>query len=844
MRKNILPPGVKWIELENGLILILKEDHSAPVATVHVWCRTGSVNEGAWMGAGMSHVLEHMLFKGTESRSGARIDQEVQEAGGQMNACTSFNYTLYYIDVPATGVKTAIDILCDITRKATLPADELEKERQVILREMDMGEDDPDRRSSRRLFEIAYRVSPYRHPVIGYKSIFEKFTRADLLSYYKQRYVPNNLFFVVVGDINPEEVKEQIKQTFADSCRIALAPEILPFEPVQVGPRRVEEEGNVELCYTHLAWHIPSALHSDIPGLGVVSAILGSGRSSRLFRRLREQQGIVQKIDSWIYAPGEQGLFGISAEIEADKYSKAIEEIYHQVEILKEELVSEEELEKIKKQCVAALYASRKTMSGQALDLGSSWLAAQDLNFSELSLERIRTVTSEDVRRIVRTWFREENSVHYSLMPKGSKSSEKTSDKAIIRSEIKQIKLSNGLSLLTKQDSRLPFVELRMVFRGGLLSEDEESNGRSLMMSRLLLKGTQKRSAERLAEELEGVGGKIETYIANGTFGISVEVLKEDFELGLDILADVVMNSVFPQEALELERQMILAEIRAEKDQMLTYALKKMRRELFGPVSYGLSGSGNSAAVEALTREMIVNHWRDYVLPDNCVLSVFGDIDSSLVAERIEKYFAEWVPGKKEVFLNKAEPIVSTVPRRVEESQPDKNQAVVIMGYPGVSIYDKRIYPLIVLKEICSDLGSRLFLRIRDELALAYYVGAYQQCGVQSGYFCFYAGTQPKQAEQVVNELLVQAALLRESGVTEEELTRAKAKILGQRAIAKQDIGDMAKSCAESQITGLGYDYLDREDQLIQDVTLEDVLKAARDILTSEGYVISIVKPE
>ena len=166
------------------------------------------------------------------------------------------------------------------------------------------------------------------------------------------------------------------------------------------------------------------------------------------------------------------------------------------------------------------------------------------------------------------------------------------------------------------------------------------------------------------------------------------------------------------------------------------------------------------------------------------------------------------------------------------------------MGYPGVSIYDKRIYPLIVLKEICSDLDSRLFLRIRDELALAYYVGAYQQCGVQSGYFCFYAGTQPKQAEQVVNELLAQAALLRESGVTEEELTRAKAKILGQRAIAKQDIGDMAKSCAESQITGLGYDYLDREDQLIQDVTLEDVLKAARDILTSEGYVISIVKPE
>src|SRR5512142_33683 len=157
-----LPPGVKLTALENGLVIIVREDHSAPVVSAQAWCMAGSIHEDKWLGAGMSHVLEHMLFKGTTTRPGSRIDQEVQEAGGYMNAYTSFDRTVYHIDVPNTGARVAIDILCDIMQNATLPAEEMEKEKQVIRREMDMNVDDPGRRAGRRLFETAFTRSPYR----------------------------------------------------------------------------------------------------------------------------------------------------------------------------------------------------------------------------------------------------------------------------------------------------------------------------------------------------------------------------------------------------------------------------------------------------------------------------------------------------------------------------------------------------------------------------------------------------------------------------------------------------------------------------------------------------------
>ncbi len=241
----------------------------------------GSIHEGKWLGARLSHVLEHMLFKGTTTRPGSRIDQEVQEVGGYMNAYTSFDRTVYHIDVPNTGAHTAIDILCDIMQHATLPPDELAKEMDVIRREMDMNVDDPNRRASRRLFETAYTRSPYRLTVIGYPDIFNEIKPEDIHSYYREKYSPNNVFFVVAGDVKSDDVIAQIRAAYKNSKAKAMPPMVLPEEPIQTAPREIVEEAAIEMGHMHFAWHIPELRHPDIAALDVLAVSCSDTAAAR-----------------------------------------------------------------------------------------------------------------------------------------------------------------------------------------------------------------------------------------------------------------------------------------------------------------------------------------------------------------------------------------------------------------------------------------------------------------------------------------------------------------------------------------------------------------------------------
>src|SRR5258708_2491570 len=349
-----LPSGIKLTTLDNGLVIIVREDHSAPVLSAQPWSATGSIPEGKWLGAGLSHVLEHMLFKGTTTRPGSRIDQEVQEAGGYMNAYTSFDRTGYHIDVPNTGARTEIDILCDIMQHATLPPDELAKELNVIRREMDMGQDDPGRRSGRRLFETAYTKSPYRFTIIGYPDIFNELKPENIRDYYTEKYAPNNVFYVVAGDVNNDEVVARIKTAYEKTKSRALSPDFLPAEPKQTAPREIIEEAPIELGHFHFAWHIPELRHADVPVLDVLAVLLGSGRSSRLYQQVRERQGVVHHVDAWTYNPGSTGLFGMSAGVDADKFPAARDAMLAEIEKIKSLSVSANEVEKAVKQFVFA----------------------------------------------------------------------------------------------------------------------------------------------------------------------------------------------------------------------------------------------------------------------------------------------------------------------------------------------------------------------------------------------------------------------------------------------------------------------------------------------------------
>ncbi len=620
-----------------------------------------------------------------------------------------------------------------------------------------------------------------------------------------------------------------------------MPPVVLPLEPRQTGAREIIEEASIELGHVHFAWHIPELRHADVPVLDVLAVLLGSGRSSRLFQQVRERQGVVHHVDAWTYSPALPGLFGASAIVDGDKFEAARDAIFSEIQKIKSLSISADELHKAVKQFISATLATRKTMEGQAQNLGGNWLGANDLNFSERYLAAVKRVTIADVQRVARTYLTSENRTVYALLPDGTAPKSAASAETNTDQPIQKFELSNGLKLLVKEDHRLPFVEFRAMFQGGVLAENEANNGITSLLAKLLIKGTPTRSAEKIATEIESVGGHIDSYGGNQSFGVNAEVLSSDFSTGLGLVADVILNPVFPAEELEREREVQLAGIQARRDDLLKSASLAMRRGLFGASGFGLDPIGSEASVAKISVADLKVFHKKLATPNNCVLAIFGDVKTANVKAAVEKAFGSWQAGEG------IQPLTPNLQRptahRVTETR-DKKQAVLVIGFPGTTLFSEDRYALEILQETCSDLGSRLFLRIREELGLAYYVGAQTLCGIVPGYFAFYTGTEPAKAGLVEAELLKEAELLRTEGLTAEELKRAKAKIIGQKKIARADIGHLASTSTLDELYGLGWQRSDQDDAKYEAVTLEQIKAAAQKYLKPENTVVAVVMPE
>ncbi|MFZ0711996.1 MAG: pitrilysin family protein [Terrimicrobiaceae bacterium] len=827
--------------LDNGLTLIVEEDHSAPVASVQAWCATGSIDEGKWMGAGLSHILEHMLFKGTQDRKAGDIARQIQDRGGYINAYTSFDRTVFWIDVPADGVSEAVAILSDAMMNSTLPEDEYVKEQEVIRREFAMGFDDPGRQSSQLMLRTVFSESPFRHPVIGYLDVYNKLKRDDVMAYYKSRYAPNNLTFVVAGDVDAQKVRQQLEEAFKNYSRQALEPVFVASEPEQIGRREAHEEFPTELTRLSLAWRVPGLTHPDTPALELLGDVLGSGRSSILNQELREKQHIAHSVDAGMFSLQTDGVFVVQAVCDPAERPAVEKEALAAVERLKEQGSSQAELDKARRSMLARQLSGLATARGKASDLGSNWLLTRNPNFSKDYLEAIGRVTTADLKRVAREYLRPDRLNVTSINPPGSLVGDRRLEPETVRSEVQRFVLPNGLRLLVREDARLPLVSIYSTFRGGLLAETPENNGITRLLSRTILKGTKNRTSAQLAEQIESAGGRFGADSGNNSFSASVEVMKPDLALGLDVLADVLQNPIFPEKEVELEKATQIAAIKAEDEQITTVARNVMREKLFGAHPYALRGSGRIETVARITPADLLAFQKEYVVANNGVIAVFGDVKAQDVLKLVEKDFGT-MPAGKLALSEPPKPVLPTTPVNAVEER-NKQQAVVMIGYPGSDILSPDRTTLDLLNEASNDLGSRFFNRIREQLGLAYFIGAGNFSGLAAGSFVFYLGTDPKKVEAVTAEFQDEINGLSKAGLTEEELARAKKKLLGSEAIRNQSNSAFAANVAVDELVGLGFDnYRNRKAQ-VESVTLEDVRRAADKYFSTPSRVEVIVRP-
>lgn len=829
--------------LPNGLVVLLKREISSPVASVQVWVKTGSIHEQAHLGAGLSHFLEHMLFKGTERRKGRELSSTVQSHGGYLNAYTTFDRTVYYVDIPAEHVAVAIDVLADAVLHSKLPAGEVTRERDVILREIDMGRDDPDRRVGEELFALAFREHPYREPIIGHRELLAAVTRDELVGYYRTRYVPNNLVVVLVGDFDPIGAREAIDRHFGSVPRALLAPVVLPAEPLQQARREHHLFDAVQLTRVGMGWPIPGLAHPDAPALDLLAIVLGQGESSLLWQALRDRGRLVHGIDAHAWNPGAGGLFFVSFSCDAIRRVAATRGVERHLAARAARGFPAGLVAKAVRQLIAGEVNVRKTVAGQAARLGLAEVVVGDLDYTRVYFERLRALGPDDLRRVLRCHLVPERLTVVSLNPRETAvpgGARRAGGPPPSAADFSRVVLPNGARLLCHREARLPSVHLRLLFQGGPLHEPGDRRGATQLLATLLTKDTRRHTAAEVARIIEGVGGSFYPFCGNSSFGLAIEVLRPDVDLALDLLAEAVLAPAFRRSTFDTERDAQLADLQDEADDVVAFGQKRLRRLFFGGHPFAVGATGDEAGLKALKPSDLTALHRRLVVAGNAVLAVTGDFSPRELEPRLRRFLSRLPSGSLPDGANGADG-----PARVGEfveHQP-RLQAVVYQAYPGPGLFAPDFYVSEVADELFSGMSSRLFERVREDKGLAYFVRSARVIGLRTAMFYFLAGTAPPHAASVVAEINAEVARVARHGVSAAELLRCQTRLRGARRLALQSNSSRAMQAGLNALYGLPRGDWLRYDTHIEAVTAEAVREFARRYLRAARRTQLIVTP-
>ena len=825
--------------VSNGLTVITQVDHAAPVVSAQCWIATGSQHEQHFSGSGLSHLLEHMVFKGTSSFTGAELATRVNSAGGQWNAYTSLDRTVYYIDGPSTSCDTFVNLLFELAFLPRFPEEDFETERDVIRREIDMGRDDPDSAASQLLFRTFFQHDPRRHPVIGHRNLFDALRYEDMTDYHRRRYIPSNSIFVLSGDFDREAVLANLEQMSGNLPARSLSQANGLEEPRQLGLREARKPFPIPTSKTTLAWQTPGLDHPDVPALELLAGLLGGGRSSHLYRRFHEEEGLAHYIGTWAWNPADgPGMFSISAEVDPDRRDQLEQAILAELTpALEGEL--QPSLDKARRQIFARQFRSLATASGRATDLASNWHEARNLNFTRDYLDLLDQVTVSDLVRVAREYLRSDGITITSLDPGEGHAPPHVARPTNAPGEITTHTLDNGLTLVLRPDPRVPTVQFQGVFRTGRLVETPENCGINPLHASLLTKGTVDHPGGEFARAVESLGAALRASTGNNTTIVSSFCLKPDLATVLGLAGEALSAPAFQEDALVREREVQRADLREAMEDPLKTAFQLLRRTLFGNRHYGLPRLGTEESLAKLDCQAVLEHHQRFITRQNGVLAIFGDIDPDATTDLCERIFAPLSEGStcKPASETSTEINSGEVSKRLA-----KEQAVIAIGYPGAHITSGDIPALELIHEYCANMAGPLFTRLREELGLAYYVNATQFHGLGNGLFAFYIGTAPDQADLARRELLTQIEILTQEGIPEKPLTHAKTSVLASDALENQSNHSMAQVCALNSLFGLGHLHHLQHAERIKSLTGEEILATARRYFGRDP-VIATVSP-
>lgn len=859
-------------QLKNGLRVLLLESKKSPVVSIQMWVKTGSADEDKNQ-EGISHFIEHLVFKGTKKFKVGEIAQTVEGSGGELNAYTSFDQTVFYVTMSKDFTDTGLEVISEMMGFPTFDPAEVDNEREVVIEEIKMGEDSPERRASQALFKTMFKSHPYGVPVIGFAKNIRRVTIRELKQYFQTRYVPKNMFLVVSGDFETKAMTKKIQKYFAAFSSFKLKASRRKKEPTQLRPRVLVKKTEFKKSILYLAWRGPSVQHKDVPALDVMSLILGQGDSSRLAQKLRLEKAVVNAIGASAFTPQDPGFLAITMHLERNNLAEALALTTQEIlEIIKTP-PSPEEMQKAINNLASEQIYSVETVDGIARKAGSMEFYTGDFNYFPKYLKQIYALKPKDIQAVAKKYFKYEtlcmllqtsekeveakkelekfaSGLKKALKEGKNSAKEKSpvykvsplkisSAKSVSVSKTEVWKHASGMTVAFRKQSETPTVSLRIGFAGGARLDEVGQEGQTELLSRTWAAGSEHLSEAEINHKVDTMAAGLSTFGGRNTIGLTADFLNKFADEMLEVVLDLVRAPTFLDSVIDREREILLREIKSRADQPSTVCMKLFLENLFGSHPYGRDVYGSESSLKGISAAQLRAYYSKIVTPSNMTIAVVGDIQRKNI-EEFTNQIANFLPKRKAATPDFK--LSELTENKVVTQDQKKEQTHVILGYRGLDLHDPRRFTLHVIQSILAGQGGRLFVELRDKNSMAYSVSPMRMEGLGAGYFGAYIGCSPEKADAAITMIQREFQKLCHEDVSEDELMRAQRNLIGRHDIELQRKSSICQGLLLDTIYGLDPEDTFHVSERYFNVSKEDVRSLAKQIF-SQRSVISMVGP-
>ncbi|MDZ7959998.1 MAG: pitrilysin family protein [Aulosira sp. DedQUE10] len=872
-----LSQGVQKTVLGNGLTVLTKEVHTAPVVSVQVWYKVGSRNEGKGEN-GISHQLEHLMFKGTKERP-VQFGRLFNALGSQSNAFTSYDETVYFGTVRRDKLEALLTLEADRMENALVGTEQLTSEKRVVISELQGYENSPSFRLSKAVMQAAFPNRAYGLSVGGTKADVEQFTVEQVRNYYQRYYSPENATLVITGDFTTEPTLKAVKETFgkvsprpkqntvSDEQQRLVNRATTPV--AEKAPIVLKQPGSASLLQA--VYPLPDIKHPDVPAIDVMDAILTGGRSSRLYQALVES-GLASSVNGSAAELIEPGWYEINATAAPGKELAKIAEVLQQsLAKLQQQPVTTEELNRAKTQLQASFILSNQDITSQANQLGYNQTIAGDYHFVEKYLTAIAKVTPAEVQRVAKTYltpakqtigFFEPTQADGQQASAGGGSSRTVENfspgKPVDPAELakylppatsatssskqalpEKFTLANGLQVLLLPDHSVPTINLSGQIAAGSVFDGNQKAGLANLTARNLMNGTKTQNALTLAKTLEDRGADLEFSASREGVSIGGQGLSANLPILIQTLGDVVQNATFPADQLELTRQRALTSLKVQLDDPGTLGRRVFQQVIY-PENHPFHSFPTAETLKSITRDDALRFYQEHYRPDTTLIALVGDFNPTQVKALLNKTFGKWQAKGKPPTLNLPNVQLPPTSTRLNKVIPGKTESVTYIGYNSISRKDPRYYAATVLNQILGGdtLSSRLGTEVRDRQGLTYGIYSVFSAGINPGPFLIQMQTDPKDADKAIASTLALLKQVQQQGVTEAELNTAKRSISNSYPVDLANPSDVASIILSNAVYGLSSAEIREYPQRIESVKMSEVQEVIKELIKPENVVI------